>query len=110
VVRVNDHRGRVEGGQGAMIVDIKGIDKAALLAALYNGTSALGMGALHDIGHMTEEQARDIVRFGLRFDYVAGRPIKANIGGDTFETAVYDRDAGEGAAARIVASLRADEG
>ena len=32
------------------MISIKGLDKAKVLQALHNGTRALGMGVLHDIG------------------------------------------------------------
>lgn len=101
------------------MIDIKGIDKAELLAALVNSARPLGMGFLHDDGKpMTKEEAQGWVdsgrahdhpglsRQGLYFDYVKGRPIKSNIGGDELDPRLYDRDQGQGAAARVVASLR----
>lgn len=90
-------------------LDIKGIDKAELLAALHNGTRALGMGILHDICRdMTkEEAARILAETGqTRFDYLLGRPLKVDIGGDEMFAGLYDRDAGDGAAERIVSRLR----
>lgn len=92
------------------IIDIKGIDKAELLAALHNGTRAQGMGRLHDIGRdLTREEAAQFVAPGepLRFDYLLGRPLKVDISKDELYVGLYDRDAGEGRAAAVVASLRA---
>ena len=100
-------------------VNIKGLDKAAVLAALHNGTRALGMGAFHDRGRMSVDDARRFIDAGkndighprtmgegaLRFDYVQGRPIKVDISGDDFDPRLYDRDAGEGAAERAIAPL-----
>jgi hypothetical protein len=95
------------------MVDIKGLDKAQVLAALHNGTICLGMGMLHDIGTCSIEQAqKDIeerklscLNF-LRFDYYHGRPLKCDLNGDEFNPSLYDRDAGKGVAERIIASLR----
>lgn len=90
-------------------IDIKGIDKADLLAALVNGASPLGVGvliALTEPGGMTREGAAKLCEKHLRFDYVRGRPIKTDISGDTMDVRLYDRDAGEGEAARIVEELR----
>lgn len=90
-------------------IDITGIDKAELLAALHNGTRALGMGVLHDIGrNMTKEEAAQFVGPDqpTRFDYFFGRPLKVDIGGDELYVGLYDRDAGEGRAAAIIKSLR----
>jgi hypothetical protein len=70
------------------MIDIKGIDKAKLLAALVNGTSPQGLGWLHANGRYTEEQAKQVIEsYGDRrlcFDYVGGRPIKSDITGDEF--------------------------
>lgn len=107
------------------MVNIAGLDKAAVLAALHNGTRALGMGVLHDIGRdLTVEEARfcieergDDVKAmfgdvagrsndGIYFDYLLGRPLKVDIGGDEFDPSLYDRDAGEGAAERAIAAIR----
>jgi hypothetical protein len=109
-------------------IDISGIDKADLLAALHNGTRPMGMGFLQARGDMTAEDARAYLKRGddhaeafaeikakggvvigvepLYFDYLCGRPLKVDIGGDTLDPRLYDRDAGEGAAARVIAKLR----
>jgi hypothetical protein len=95
-------------------IDISGIDRASLLAALYNGTSPIGMGFLAATsGEMCAEEAANIIAGTrafdgrIRFDYVKGRPIKAAFNGDTLERAdLYDRDAGEGAALAIIEALR----
>lgn len=95
------------------MIDIRGIDKATLLAALVNAAKPAGRGRLHDDGKpMTREEAVawivEVGRFGpeLYFDYVKGRPIKVYLERDTLEERLYDRDQGEGAAARVVAALR----
>jgi hypothetical protein len=101
-------------------IDISGLGKADLLAALVNGATPRGMGWIHDPGApMTSEEARQWIEQGrthdscvpsrspLRFDYVHGRPIKSDIGGDTLNPTLYDRDHGQGAAALVVAELRA---
>lgn len=106
-------------------IDISGIDKAELLAALYNRARPQGMGFLHFTPEdMTIEQASkeldrgdDSTRmFGprsghrpLAFDYLRGRAMKIDISGDTLNPWGYDRDNGTGMAARIVAGLREGE-
>ena len=93
-------------------IDISGLDKAEVLAALHNGTQPLGMGFLHNIGHCTVDQAsEDVSSMGgaLRFDYYHGRPLKVNITGDSFYPGSYDRDAGEGTAQRVISELRASK-
>lgn len=94
-------------------ISLEGLDKAAVLAALYNGSQQLGMGFLHSRGatDMTVEQAREEIeaRKGhdrLYFDYLHGRVMKADLSKDTLKTWLYDRDNGQGAAARIVDGLR----
>jgi len=90
------------------MISIKDLDKAAVLAALHNNTQPLGRGILHAQGPMTVEQARSILdgRSDLYFDYVAGRPIKVDLSGDSFDPRLYDRDAGPGAAQQAIDSLR----
>lgn len=108
-------------------IDIAGLDKAEILAALFNFSEPVGMGVLqayaqgnHD---MTLDEANALINgeqradndFGqvrreggkvLYFDYIRGRPIKANLEGDTFNPAGYDRDHGDGMAAALIDSLR----
>jgi hypothetical protein len=100
-------------------IDIKGIDRAELLAALYNGTRPVGLGRLSAgaLEPMTAKQARQELEDAERsidgthitFDYVRGRPIKVDFAGDTLlRPDLYDRDAGgPGTCERIVAELRA---
>lgn len=96
-------------------IDISGIDKAKLLAALHNGTQPLGLGILHDRGPMSEDEAREIIAcfpsgFSVMwFDYVRGRPLKVGLKDtELLRADLYDRDApdGEGSCQRIVDSLR----
>ena len=90
-------------------VDISGIEKPALLAALYNASNQLGMGFMHQRGQtgMTNEQAAsEIENQGLSFDYLHGRVMKVDLEGNEMYVRLYDRDNGEGAAARVIDSLR----
>lgn len=92
-------------------VDITGLDKARLLAALYGGARAQGMGFLQYVpGPMSIDEAREHIAacFGgrLKFDYLKGRVLKVNITGDTMNTALYNRDNGDGFAEYIVQQLR----
>ena len=103
-------------------VSIAGLDKAALLAALYNGSRPMGMGWLQAReGVMTVEQARAEIEAGddssrmfgkereLYFDYLRGRPLKVDLSGDVLRTWLYNRHNGTNAAERIVAKLRAEQ-
>jgi hypothetical protein len=99
-----------------MDIDIKGVCRAKLLAALHNNTRPQGMGVLRDLGrNMTEQEAQSILDAYptgfdvVWFDYVHGRPVKVGFKGDVLVRAdLYDRDApgGAGSAERIVNSLR----
>jgi hypothetical protein len=93
------------------MLNISGIDRAELIAGLYNGTPALGMGILHDRGTLTPEDIRedlgDRIDGDLHFDYYHGHPLKVSIQGEELHgEALYDRDAGEGMATRIIETLR----
>lgn len=96
-------------------INIKGLSKAAVLAALYNRARSQGMGFLHYTPEeMTEAEAQKIWSEALErykgtdpyFDYLKGRVMKVNISGETFNPFLYDRDNGEGAAEKVIAGLR----
>lgn len=91
-----------------MDIDISGLDRAAVLAALFNGARAQGLGFLaHQEGDMTVEQAQAILDTGTTyFDYLQGRVMKVDLSGDSFDPWGYDRDNGEGAAFSVIRSLR----
>lgn len=96
-------------------IDISGLDEAAVLAALWVGTQPLGLGFLQAQVVVTVDEAREWFKEyrarcngPVHFDYVRGRPIKVTFDGDLLRfTRLYDRDAGEGAAQRVVDALRA---
>lgn len=90
-------------------VDVSGLDKAELLAALFNNSKAQGLGFLQASGRpMTKEEAAKILATNTRmcFDYLQGRVMKIDISGDTIDTWGYDRDNGKGAAEAVVTKLR----
>jgi hypothetical protein len=100
-------------------IDISKLDKAEVLAALYNNSRQQGMGFLQSRGRegMTVEQAREeiVAASGINrrgelticFDYLNGRVMKVDIGGDTLAPHLYDRDNGQGAAAAALEPLLA---
>jgi hypothetical protein len=94
------------------MVNIKGLTKAEVLAALHNASHAQGMGFLHDIGRNITvkecEQELSEVKPGERiyFDYFHGRVIKCNITGDEFSESLFDRDNFPGAAEKAIATIR----
>lgn len=100
-------------------VSIKGLNKAALLAAFYNASRPMGMGFLQAReGDMTLEYAQKLIdgqdtgdypggrRETLYFDYVHGRPLKIDLKDDEMSVWGFDRDHGEGATERIVNKIR----
>lgn len=99
------------------MIDIKGLDKAELLAALHQRSKAQGMGLLHDTGPLTVAEARTQIENHLKnindwepsrlyFDYVRGRVMKVDLSGDELDPRLYNRDVGEQAAEEVVARLR----
>ena len=94
-------------------INIAGLDKAAVLAALYESARVQGMGVLQKrAGGMSLDEARDLLKQDTYFDYVHGRVMKIDLSGDTLRTALYDRDNGHGAAeaALRAAGLLGDDG
>lgn len=89
-------------------ISMEGLDKAAVLAALYNASKPLGMGFLHyDPIPMTTEQARELFSEDhAYFDYLKGRVMKVDLGGNELDPYLYDRDNGDGAAAKAIAALQ----
>ena len=84
-------------------IDISGMNKAAVLAALYNAARPQGMGHLHyKPGAMTVERADALLKETTYFDYVGGRVMKVDLEGDVLSTRLYDRDNGENAAWRAL--------
>ena len=105
-------------------IDLRGLDKAAVLAALYNASKPQGLGFLHyDPALMTVEEAQSILdekqarlkeinSMGgnwdeIYFDYLKGRVMKIDLLGDDLRFQLYDRDNGEGAAQRAINGIRA---
>jgi len=62
-------------------MDIKGINKAKILAGLYNNSRPLGLGMLHyNPENMTEEQAQKLLDDGnTYFDYLEGGQQKESL-------------------------------
>lgn len=89
------------------VIDLTGLDKAVVLAALYNASRPQGMGFLHyDPTPMTTEEAHNLLEGSTYFDYLKGRVMKIDLSGNTLAPGLYDRDNGDGAAVRAIASLR----
>ena len=95
-----------------MAISLEGLNKAEVLAALYNASKPQGMGFIHYRSEdMTVEEAQGELNSRsdlpeIYFDYLYGRVMKANLTKDTFDPFLYDRDNGEGAAAIAIGTLR----
>lgn len=83
------------------MIDLKGKNKATVLAKLYNASRPLGMEFLQANGKdMTEAEAQAILDSGQTyFDYLKGRVMKVDLSGDELDPWLYDRENGQGAAA-----------
>lgn len=90
------------------VIDIKGLDKAEVLHALYHRSHVQGLGILQAIPTYTVEDARRDLdeQPGYYFDYLHGRVLKVDLSGDSFDSWLYDRDCGEGAAEAAINELR----
>lgn len=90
-------------------MNIKGMNKAEILAALYNRSRPQGFGFLQaDSTPMTTAQAQKILDGtpGKYFDYLMGRVMKIDLSGDELDTSLYNRDIGKGAAERVIEDLQ----
>lgn len=90
------------------IIGISTLDKAAVLAALYNRAKPLGLGFLHYTPEdMSIEEAREFLDGGQTyFDYLKGRVLKVNLSEDAFDPWLYDRDNGMDAALEVIDKLK----
>lgn len=86
------------------MINLKDKDKAEVLAKLYNASGPQGMGFLQgEKADMTTEEARELLDSGQTyFDYLKGRIMKVDLGGDELDPWLYDRDLGQGAAAAAI--------
>lgn len=86
------------------MINIKGKNKAEILAKLYNNAIPQGMGFTHYVpAPMTVEEAQKILESGQTyFDYLMGRVMKVNLGNDELDTRLYNRDNGFQAAERAL--------
>lgn len=94
------------------MIDIKGKDKAKLLQALFNASKQLGLGFFHTKGResMTIEEAQALLEENEKenshyFDYIHGRVMKLALNKDELNPWGYDRDNGQGAAAKAIKGI-----
>lgn len=88
-------------------MDITGIDKAEILAALYNNAKPQGIGHLNykDIP-MDKDIAEKLLKEQTYFDYLKERVLKVDLSGDELNTVWYNRYNGKNAAENIIYKLR----
>lgn len=88
-------------------IDIRDLGKAEVLQALFNASKQQGMGFFDATGAvpMSIEDARRYVAKTYYFDYLRGRVMKVDIGGELLDPWGYDRDNGAGAAKRALRPL-----
>lgn len=90
------------------LISIAGLDKASVLAALYNAAQPQGLGFLqYDPTPMSPHEARS--QYGKcddYYDYLRGRVMKVDLSKDSFDPWLYDRDNGSGAAKRVIDALK----
>lgn len=88
-------------------ISIEDLDKAEVLASLFNGARTQGLGFKHPkTDEMTAREAQELLRGRTNFDYVFGRVLKVDLSGDSFDPWGYDRDNGSGAAEFVISKLR----
>lgn len=92
----------------AMKVDISGIDKKALLQALYAQAEPKGYGWFHYIPDhiLPDEEMESILAKGNRIDYLHGRAMKIYLTDNSIDTSIYNEYNGKNLAETIIASLR----
>lgn len=91
------------------MIDITGIDKATLVAALFNNSKPLGLGffSAKNNSEMTKESAQKYLDKGQTyFDYLEGRVMKIDVSGNQMDPQMYDRDNGNGAANKVVEGIK----
>lgn len=86
-------------------MDICGLNKAVVLAALYNNAKPQGNAGIFfsEAKPMSVEEAQSLLDGGQTyFDYVKGRVMKVALEGDELDTRLYNRDNGPGAAEKAI--------
>ena len=89
-------------------VYIGDLDKAAVLAWLFNCAHPFGMGFYHyQARDMAPDEAQKILDSGQTyFDYYEGRLMKVDLKGDEIRSYLWDQDYGDGSLQRAVDRLR----
>jgi hypothetical protein len=88
-------------------IDLEEMDKAEVLATLYNAATPFGMGFLeYEAKPMTKDDARNILdKFHEPFDYLKGRAMKIDLSDDMLDPSRYDNYYGAGTALKALMAL-----
>lgn len=88
-------------------IDIKGLDKAAVLKALYGAARPVRLVNFpYDPRPMSLDEARKTLKRTTRFGYLGSRALNVDLSGDELEIDDYDRANGWGVAKRAIDALR----
>lgn len=90
------------------VISIEGLDKSELLAAFFNNARPQGQGfTVAEKKPMTKKEAAQLIaNEGLEFDYLQGRVMKIELDKNTLDPRNYDRNNGEGVAAKVVEAVK----
>lgn len=97
------------------IISIAGLDKAEVLARLFNAAAEhnpdmrQARRAVDPRARliMPIHLARELIDSGmLQFDYLSAIPLKLDLRGEEFDDELYDRDNGKGLAKRVIDTIR----
>ena len=89
------------------MIDIKGLDQGHVLKVLHDSSRVQGLGWLAASSvQITIDECRELLVNHSYFDYLRGKVMKIQLGGDQLDPRLYDRDNGQGAAARAIDTIR----
>lgn len=98
------------------LVDIKGLDKAAVLVVLWYNARMQGKSSSGYKGELTLRRAKELIEqhchTGMKgeeiiyFNYLNGKVIKIDLAPDVIDTCLYDRDNGADAGENAIEKLR----
>lgn len=89
------------------MIDISTLDKADVLAALYNASHPQGLGFIHyNPVPMNRAEAEKLLKEYTYFDYLYGRVMKVDLSKNEFDPWLYDQDNYQGAAQDVINKLK----
>ncbi len=92
-------------------VSIAGLNKADVLAALYNAAETHRLDLEFDQTPMTRTEAQGMLDCKqVYFNYFNGRMLKLDLSGSEIDPLGYDRNNGSGKVAEVIKRLRENQG